>query len=116
MSVRREDVLRVLSENRVVETHFTTTDVAGWLGVDEYAVRGAISWLCVAGLIEVAGSARRIDAFGRPYCACTYHWNGKSEIPKVRRNRDERMPQAKWDVTAFNLLMGAICTTKRRTA
>lgn len=113
MSVKREDVLDALNARGLIEKPITTSDVAGWLGVEEYAVRGAMSWLCVSGVIEVAGSTQRIDAFGRPYTACVYHWHGEMVIPKVRRNREERMPQAKWDVQCFNLLIGAISTKRR---
>lgn len=116
MSVKREAVLEALSARELIEKPITTSDVAEWLGVEEYAVRGAISWLCVAGVLEVAGSTRRMDKLGRPYDACVYHWHGAMVIPKVRRNRDERLPRAEWDVQCFNLLMGAICTTKRRVA
>lgn len=116
MCVKREAILKVLEERGLIDQHITTSDVAMWLGVEEYAVRGAMSWLCVSGVIEVSGSTRRMDAFNRPYNACTYHWHGETIIPKVRRNRDERIPQAKWDVGAFNILMGAICGSKRRMA
>ncbi len=116
MSVKREEVLKVLEERGLIDQPITTSDVAGWLGVEEYAVRGAMSWLCVSGVIEVAGSTRRMDAFNHPYNACVYHWHGEMVIPKVRRNREERMPQANWDVGCFNILMGAICGTKRRAA
>lgn len=115
MSVKREAVLEELSARGLIEKPITTSDVAEWLEVEEYAVRGAISWLCVAGVLEVAGSTRRLDKFGRPYDACVYHWHGEKIIPKVRRNRDERLPKASWDVGCFNILMGAI-TTKRRVA
>lgn len=116
MRVSREQVLQELSDRGLFEQPVTTLDVAGWLGVEEYAVRGAMSWLCIGGLLEVAGTTRRIDQLGRPYSACVYHWHGETIIPKVRRNRDERMPDAKWDVSCFNILLNAICKTKRRAA
>lgn len=110
--VSREQVLQELSDRGWLERPITTLDVAGWLGVEEYAVRGAISWLCIGGLLDVAGSTRRIDLLGRPYSACVYHWHGETIIPKVRRNRDERMPKAKWDIGCFNTLIGAISGRK----
>lgn len=114
IKVSREQVLQELSSRGLLERPITTLDVAGWLGVEEYAVRGAISWLCIGGLLEVAGATRRIDLLGRPYSACVYHWHGEMVIPKVRRNRDERIPQAKWDVECYNILINSM--TRRRAA
>lgn len=114
--VRREDVLEALATRGLIEQPVTTKDVAEWLGVEEYAVRGAISWLCVAGVLEVVGSVRRTDPYGRPYEACVYYWHGQMVIPHVPRRREDRVPQAEWDVGCFNILMGAICKSKRRAA
>lgn len=114
MSVRREDVLGALQARGMIEKPVTTLDVAAWLGVEEYAVRGAMSWLCISRVIEVAGSVRRTDEAGRPYTACVYHWYGDTIIPKVSRNRDARAPAEVWDVGCFNLLISAISRTKRR--
>ena len=41
------------------ENRFTTTDIARFLGVDEYPVRAAVSWLARYGLIEIIPGVRR---------------------------------------------------------
>lgn len=114
MSVTREQVIKVLAAKSWQGKDITTLDVAQELGVDEYSVRGAISWLCVADVMYANGTVRRTDRFGRWYDACIYRWTGKTEIPKVRRNRDEREASrpVNFDPVCFNLLMGAICTKK----
>ena len=112
MSVTREQVITILFE-RDLRDPFTTTDIAHALQVDEYAVRAAISWLCVCDILKPVGVTRRIDRVGRLYDAATYQWSGQTIIPRIRRNKQEReATKTEWDSTAgfsrdcFNILMG----------
>jgi len=44
---------------RCVE-HFTTADIARFMGVEEYPVRAAVSWLARYGLIEIVPGVRSV--------------------------------------------------------
>jgi hypothetical protein len=112
VSVTREQVITILVE-RDQRDPFTTTDIAQALQVEEYAVRAAISWLCVCGILAPVGATKRIDRVGRLYDAATYQWNGQTFVPRVRRSKQEReATKSEWDRTkgfgldCFNVLMG----------
>lgn len=107
MSVTREQVV-VLLADKDWRSPFTTTDIAQALQVEEYAVRAAISWLCVAEVLKPVGATRRLDKWGRLYDAATYQWGGLTAIPKVRRNRAERAAAKEpvIDLECFNILLG----------
>lgn len=48
-----EQYVKACAENR-----FTTADIARFMGVDEYPVRAAVSWLARYGLIEIIPGVR----------------------------------------------------------
>lgn len=106
MAVTREDVVRLLDKNNWMEP-FATTDIAQALGVEEYCVRAAISWLCVAEVLRPVGSTKRLDKWSRLYDAATYQWNGQTTIPKVPRNRDARSAakESTMSLDCFNILL-----------
>lgn len=54
--VTTEDVLKAV---RDYEGEFTTYDIAGVLGVEEYPVRAAMSWLVKRGIVEKVGTKER---------------------------------------------------------
>lgn len=52
---------------------FTTFEIAEDMGVPEYPVRAAVSWLLKGGVIERSGARKRYTATGNePYFATTY--------------------------------------------
>lgn len=60
----RGSVVRVTSEKvleavRACEGDFTTQDIAGRLGLEEYPVRAALSWLVRRGIVEMVGTEPR---------------------------------------------------------
>jgi len=60
----RGSVVRVTSEKvleavRACEGDFTTQDIAGQLGIGEYQVRAALSWLVRRGIVERVGAEPR---------------------------------------------------------
>ena len=54
--VTTEDVLKAV---RAYQGDFTTYDIAGVLGVEEYPVRAAMSWLVKRGIAEKVGTLER---------------------------------------------------------
>lgn len=62
---------------------FTTTDIAGVMGCDEYPVRAAFAWLCKNQMIErVEGTAcmRRTRRSNEPYSAAFYRVRTRSQV------------------------------------
>ena len=51
-----EDVLKAV---RAYDGEFTTYNIAGVLGVEEYPVRAAMSWLLKRGIVEKVGAKER---------------------------------------------------------
>lgn len=69
----------------------TTLGLAWLVGcIEEHRVRAAVSWLCLGGLVELAGEHRRRDRRGRSYRARLYRWTGREEIRRVARDEGER--------------------------
>lgn len=48
------------------ENRFTTADIARFLGVEEYPVRAAVSWLARYGMIEIIPGVRSKRYLGKP--------------------------------------------------
>ena len=48
------------------ENRFTTADIARFMGVEEYPVRAAVSWLARYGLIEIIPGVRSKRYLGQP--------------------------------------------------
>lgn len=68
--VTTEDVLKAV---RAYKGDFTTFEIAERMGVPEYPVRAAMSWLLKRNLIERAGEKKRYTATAHvPYWATTY--------------------------------------------
>ncbi|MBK8638616.1 MAG: hypothetical protein IPN92_10125 [Chromatiaceae bacterium] len=56
----------------------------------EHRVRAAVSWLCLGGLVELAGDHWRRDCRGRAYRARLYRWTGRAEIRRVAQDPEAR--------------------------
>lgn len=83
---------RVLAAFRVLppEAGITTLGLAWCLDCHETAVRAAVSWLTLGGLVEVAGDHTRKDKRGKRYRARLYRWTGREDIRRVPRDPDDR--------------------------
>ena len=92
--VTTEDVLKAV---RAYVGEFTTYDIAGVLGAEEYPVRAAMSWLVKRGIVEKVGTIER----RLPAPASRRH----SEVYPVSlyRVKEEAVP------VDFTALMGAFC-------
>lgn len=84
--------------------HFTTADIARFMGVEEYPVRAAVSWLSRYGMIEIIPGVRSKRYLGQP-----------ADTSK-RRHTDQYFAsvyQLKVEIVAeppdFNALMAAFC-------
>lgn len=101
--VNRQKVLCVC---RSLGRRITTSEVAEFLGVPEYPVRAAISWLMAGGFIRQAGSVTRRTRNGHPYIVAAYVWTGRDgEIMPIRRNPEERPPLNAADYLPLALAM-----------
>ena len=83
------------------ENRFTTADIARFMGVDEYPVRAAVSWLARYELIEIVPGVRSKRYLGDP------------ENPQKRRHTDSYSASvyrlrvaAAVDFTALNRAFG----------
>ena len=90
-----EQFVAQFSQNR-----FTTADIARFMGVDEYPVRAAVSWLARYGMIEIVPGVR-----SRRY----------RSLPADRRPHDDDYSVSVYRVKEpasevdFSALMGAFC-------
>jgi hypothetical protein len=48
------------------ENRFTTADIARFIGVEEYPVRAAVSWLARYGMVEIIPGVRSRRYLGQP--------------------------------------------------
>ena len=74
-TITTETVLEAIKAHAANAPTFTTVDIAHAMGVEEYPVRAAFSWLCRYRLIEIAeGTAcmRRTRRTGERYTASIY--------------------------------------------
>ncbi len=82
------------------ENRFTTTDIARFLGVDEYPVRAAVSWLARYGLIEIIPGVRRKRYLEQP---ADRRLHGDSYSVSVYRVKEQA---AEVDFAALNRVFG----------
>lgn len=91
-----DDVLKAV---RAYEGDFTTYDIAQVLGVAEYPVRVAMSWLVRRGIVERVGSAKR------PFLqSAGWHLQGRTYSVYQYRVRGDDAP-----ADVFTALMGTFC-------
>ncbi|MBP6582806.1 MAG: hypothetical protein KA204_04955 [Chromatiaceae bacterium] len=83
---------RVIAAFRVLPpaSGITTLGLAWCLGCPETAVRAAVSWLVLGGLVELAGEHRRRDRRGKRYGAKLYRWTGRENVARVPQDPEAR--------------------------
>jgi predicted transcriptional regulator of viral defense system len=105
----QQPIVRVTTEavkasiERYVEQHadrFTTADIARFMGVEEYSVRAAVSWLARYGMVEIIPGVRSKRYFTAPVNR-RLHSDGYSV--SVYRVKSQSAP------VDFAALMGAFC-------
>lgn len=93
--VTTEDVLQAV---RAYQGDFTTYDIARVLGIEEYPVRAAMSWLVKRGIVERIGTIERTL---QPVNGRRLH--GDTYTVALYRVKEEAAP------VDFSALMGAFC-------
>ena len=83
---------RVIAAFRALppDAGITTLGLAWMLDCPEMAVRAAVAWLTLGGLVTVAGEHTRRDGRGKKYGATIYRWTGREAIHRVRRDPEAR--------------------------
>ena len=87
--IPRQQVLAHIIETFEREP-FTTCDLAVELGINEYRVRGAVSWLMLGGALVKAGRVARKDKRGCAYFNTRYRWTGQTDAPRVPHDPQAR--------------------------
>ena len=87
--IPRQQVLAHIIETFEREP-FTTCDLAVELGITEYRVRGAVSWLMLGGALVKAGRVARKDKRGGTYHNAQYRWTGQTDAPRVPHDHKVR--------------------------
>lgn len=83
---------RVLDAFRTLppDAGITTLGLAWMLDCPEMAVRAAVAWLTLGGLVTVAGEHTRRDGRGKKYGATIYRWTGRAELSRVSQDPEVR--------------------------
>lgn len=82
------------------ENRFTTMDIARFMGIDEYPVRAAVSWLARYGMIEIIPGVRS-KRYRSPVAGRRLH--GNHDFVSVYRVKEAAAP------VDFSALMSAFC-------
>jgi hypothetical protein len=95
----REEVLAYIKAMQCDQ--FTTKELAEKMAEKEYAVRAAVSWMVMGGILaEVGMVTRRTKDSNLPYRAKAYKWTGRLEVKRVPRSQQDREVEA--DCARFN--------------